>query len=221
MDWYDRDARLEKRRLMYVTLGVDTNDSVKEATRGYFHDFHEIRSHGGKTWRSPTTMIRGDRALFFPDIMGKSLADGVKRHTADMLYDRISVVAIMTSRVSEEHTRSFYGPSLERFQGHADFQLVQINLQENKLKAYLLSLFMSTLRRVVPREQQVTYLLSNQNMEMLREPMGLDNKHVGYTYLVGADGRIRWAGCGFAEADEARALMACTGVLLDRRQKNK
>lgn len=48
-EWYDRDARIAKRRMI-----------VKEATRGYFHDFHEIRSHGGKTWRSPNTMIRHD-----------------------------------------------------------------------------------------------------------------------------------------------------------------
>ena len=70
-EWFDRDVRLEKRRLMYVyhlsTLLQScvqsvslTRSSIKEATRGYFHDFHEIRSHGGKTWRSPPTMIRPD-----------------------------------------------------------------------------------------------------------------------------------------------------------------
>lgn len=48
-EWFDREVRLEKRRQI-----------VKEATRGYFHDFHEMRSHGGKTWRSPNTMIRHD-----------------------------------------------------------------------------------------------------------------------------------------------------------------
>jgi len=34
--------------------------SVKEATQGYFHDFHKLRSHGGKTWRAPGTLIRDD-----------------------------------------------------------------------------------------------------------------------------------------------------------------
>ncbi|WFD15023.1 Mitochondrial ATPase complex subunit atp10 [Malassezia arunalokei] len=204
-EWFDRDVRLEKRRLI-----------IKDATRGYFHDFHEIRSHGGKTWRSPQTMIRADKARYFPDIQGTCLADKSKKHTADMLFGHVSIVAIVTSRVSEEHTRSFYEAALERFRSHPHFQLVQINLQENTLKAYLLSLFLSSLRAQVPTDLQSTYLLSQQNMDMVREPMGLHNKHVGYTYLVGPDGKIRWAGSAFAEADEARTLVACTGVLLDR-----
>lgn len=53
-------------------------------------------------------------------------------------------------------------------------------------------------------------------MELERDAMGLHNKHVGYTYLVGPDLKIRWAGCGFAEQDESRALLNCTGVLLRR-----
>ncbi|WFD26809.1 Mitochondrial ATPase complex subunit atp10 [Malassezia nana] len=216
-EWFNRDARLAKRRMI-----------IKEATRGYFHDFHEIRSHGGKTWRSPTTMIRADvrtsllrqKALYFPDIAGTCLADKSKKHTADMLYDHVSIVAMLTSKVSEvrtiEHTRSFYEAAVTRFRTHPRFQLVQINLQENSLKAYLLSLFVSSLRAHVPTDLQATYLLSHQNMDLVREDMGLHNKHVGYTYLVAPDGKIRWAGSAFAEPDEARALVACTGVLLDR-----
>ena len=162
------------------------------------------------------TRLTPQKARYFPDIQGTCLADKSKKHTADMLFGHVSIVAIVTSRVSEEHTRSFYEAALERFRSHPHFQLVQINLQENTLKAYLLSLFLSSLRAQVPTDLQSTYLLSQQNMDMVREPMGLHNKHVGYTYLIGPDGKIRWAGSAFAEADEARTLVACTGVLLDR-----
>ncbi|WFD30303.1 Mitochondrial ATPase complex subunit atp10 [Malassezia sp. CBS 17886] len=172
-EWFDRDARLRKRKQL---------------------------------WKS----------LYFPDVKGTCLADRSTKHTSDMFPGRVSIVAILTSKVSEEHTRSFYVPSYERFRADANFQLVQINLQENALKAYLLTLFMSTLRSQVPKDLQSTYLLSHQNMDNVRGALALDNKHVGYTYLVGTDGKIRWAGCGFAEPDEARALVACTGVLLDR-----
>jgi len=116
----------------------------------------------------------------------------------------------------QEHTRSFYEAAYERFHTYPHFQLVQINLQENSLKAYLISLFLSSLRSQVAPKLQSTYLLSQQSLDMVREPMGLHNKHVGYTYLVGPDGKIRWAGSAFAEPDEARTLVACTGVLLDR-----
>lgn len=190
--------------------------SVKEATRGYFHDFHAIRSHGGKTWRAPSTMIRQDRALYFPGIQGTSLADKQKTSTADLLYGKVSVVCFLTSQMSEQHTKSFYEPTLEMYRGDANFQLVQINLQENVLKAYLVALFVSMLRKQIPAELHATYLLSHQGLTTEREAIRLDNKHVGYTYLVGPDGKIRWAGCGFADRDERQALVACTGVLLSR-----
>ena len=87
------------------------------------------------------TRLTPQKARYFPDIQGTCLADKSKKHTADMLFGHVSIVAIVTSRVSEEHTRSFYEAALERFRSHPHFQLVQINLQENTLKAYLLSFY--------------------------------------------------------------------------------
>lgn len=168
------------------------------------------------TFESLCVYLPHQKALFFPDVMGTCLADRSKKHTADMLFGKVSVVAIMTTKVSEEHTRSFYQATLDRFDDSPNFQLVQINLQENKLKAYLITLFLSTLRSQIPEKLQATYLLSQQSMNDMRHDLGLDNKHVGYTYLVGPDGKIRWAGSAFAEPDESKALVACTAVLLDR-----
>lgn len=93
---------------------------------------------------------------------------------------------------------------------------MQVNLQENTLKAYLLSLFLSSLRSQIPQQHQAAYMLSGQNIEMERQALGLHNKHVGYTYLVDPACRIRWAGCAFAEQAERNALISCTGVLLGR-----
>ena len=50
-------------------------------------------------------MIRHDKALYFPDIEGTCLADRSKKHTADLVFGRVSIVAIMTSRVSEVRRR--------------------------------------------------------------------------------------------------------------------
>ena len=33
-------------------------------------------------------------------------------------------------------------------------------------------------------------------MDYVRDAIGLENKYVGYVYLVDWEGRIRWAGCG-------------------------
>ncbi|PWN92216.1 hypothetical protein FA10DRAFT_266014 [Acaromyces ingoldii] len=218
----DYDRRMEKRKII-----------VQQATRGYFHDFHAMQSHGGKTWRAPATLIRQDRARFFPDVQGTRLSDKASVHTTDMLQGRVSLVSIMGSQVSEQHAKSFaeallplYYPGLAGSAGNSSssssrktsghFQWVQINLQENSLKAYLVGLFLSSLRKSIPEALQSTYLLSNQNMEMERPDLGLSNKHVGYSFLVGPDVKIRWAGCAFAEREERDALVACAGVLINR-----
>lgn len=51
-NYFDPESRGERRKAI-----------VKEATRGYFHDFHGLRSHGGKTWRSAKTLIREEVSL--------------------------------------------------------------------------------------------------------------------------------------------------------------
>jgi len=56
-------------------------------------------------------------------------------------------------------------------------------------------------------------------MEYVREDLGMVNKHVGYVYLVDEMCRVRWAGCGDAKKEEAKALEKCTGVLLSRLDK--
>lgn len=47
--------------------------------------------------------------------------------------------------------------------------MLQINLQENPLKSFLLSLFLSNLRRSVPQDQQDNYLFVTQNFELIRD----------------------------------------------------
>lgn len=101
---------------------------VKEATRGYFHDFHAIKSHGGKTWRAANTMIKEDRAMWFTRIEGTRLSDKAKVNTVDVFHNKVSIVAVLNSKISEEHTKSFYEESLKLYGTHPKFQLVQVCL---------------------------------------------------------------------------------------------
>lgn len=43
---------------------------------------------------------------------------------------------------------------------------------------------------------QQSYFVSYDNIDYIRDAIGLENKYVGYVYLVDWEGRIRWAGCG-------------------------
>lgn len=146
---------------------------VKEATQGYFHDFHEIRregGHGGKSWIAPPVLIRQDvrplrdwhaaglsadgtficslqKALYFPNIQGTSMASRKTTHTTDLFKGRVSVVAVLTARVSEvsrcskpgfilrddllrniiqEHANSFVADVLEDWEQDPMFRYVQV-----------------------------------------------------------------------------------------------
>lgn len=73
----------------------------------------------------------------------------------------------------------------------------------------------------MPPELQANYLVSSQNMEYVRQPLGMTNSKVGYVYLIDESLRIRWGGCADATVEETQALEACTGVLLARLEKGK
>ncbi|KAG0695922.1 ATPase assembly factor ATP10 [Suillus ampliporus] len=194
---------------------------MKEATKGYFTDLNATRRHGGKTWIAPNVMIREDKALYFPNIVGSSLDTKSKKHTTSMCEGRISVISMLSTRMSEIHVNGFTTPTNARYLSNPLYQYVQINLQENLLKSFLVSLFLSSIAKSVPPELHSTYLVSSQNMEFLREQLGMVNKHVGYVYLVDDNLKIRWAGCADAKVEETNALEQCTGVLLNRLDKKR
>ncbi|QRV76063.1 F1F0 ATP synthase assembly protein ATP10 [Ceratobasidium sp. AG-Ba] len=201
----DRGKHLEKRRHL-----------VKQVTRGYFHDFHKLKHHGGKMWIAPRVLIREDKALYFPDVNGVTLDNRSTVHTTSLCTGRITLLSVLSTKISELHAESFVEAALKQHKGTPNFQYMQINLQENILKSFLVSLFLSGLRKQVPEEFQPTYILSHQNMEYLRVPLGMENKHIGYTYLVDENLKVRWAGCGFARPEETEALANCTRLLLER-----
>ncbi|GAA5916322.1 hypothetical protein JCM8208_007393 [Rhodotorula glutinis] len=209
-DLLNREKRLQERRHL-----------VKQASRGYFHDYNELRQQGGKAFVAPKTLIREDLSLYFPDIEGVSLATKGKVHTTDLLEDKVSLVVFSSFRSSEEHINSFVRPALADMKDEKAFQYVYINLQENPLKSFLVSMFVSSLRKQVPVEHHPTYLLSHQSLEYLREPMGMTNKHVGYVFLVDWNKKIRWAGCSWATEDEEEALRRCAHVLVERYRASK
>ncbi|KAF8629023.1 hypothetical protein AX15_003598 [Amanita polypyramis BW_CC] len=202
------DARMEQRRHL-----------IKEASKGYFHDLNMTRRHGGKTWIAPKVLIREDKALYLPNISGKSLDEGTTKNTTTMCFGRITVLAMLGTKISELNAKAFVDPTYERFSSNPLYQYIQINLQENLLKSFLVNLFTNSLRSTVPKELQQNYLVSSQNLEYVREALGMTNSKVGYMYLIDENLKIRWGGCADPTVEEIQSLESCTGVLLKRLEK--
>ena len=118
--------------------------------------------------------------------------------------------------LSQAHAKSFTYSTNLRYSSHPLYQYIQINVQENLLKALLVKLYARSLWTLIPPEQRPNYLISSQNLEYLRDPMGMTNSKVGYVYLIDENLRIRWAGSAEATQEEAQSLESCTGVLLKR-----
>ncbi|KAI0064422.1 hypothetical protein BV25DRAFT_1990151 [Artomyces pyxidatus] len=204
-DFLNQEKQLEKRRHL-----------VKEASTGYFYDLHMTRVHGGKTWMAPNVLIRDTKALYFPNIEGSRLDTGDKTHTTHLCAGKVSVIAMLSTKISEYHASSYTTRVNELYRDHPAYQFMQINVQENVLKSILVNLFLTSLRSQIPPHLHSTYLVSRQNMEYVREQLGMINSRIGYVYLVDEKLRVRWAACADAKEEEEEALIRGVGVLLKR-----
>jgi len=111
----DRERHLEKRRHL-----------MKEAMKGYFHDFYMLEENGGKMWIGPEVLIRGDKAMYFPNMKGTTLDKGAAAHTTDLCRGKISVVGITSTEIGGYHTASFIQQVLEAYEEDKQFRYVQV-----------------------------------------------------------------------------------------------
>lgn len=142
-----------------------------------------------------------------------------------MLRNKISIVSVLNTEWANEQVQTFtsakenpalhellntYGPA----RGLAQF--ATINIEENWLKAFMIKLFWSRLKRLYPKEQHDAYFLNQQGMsDEIRDALGIWNIKVGYVYLLDGQCRIRWAGNGNARDDERQSLVNCVRRLVD------
>ncbi|KAE8226019.1 hypothetical protein CF319_g1333 [Tilletia indica] len=138
---------------------VERKAILSEATKGYFHDFHALRAHGGKTWRAPTSLIRSERSNYWPDWSGKRLSDGENLSTASLMKGKITLVSVLSSQASEGHVKSFNESTLRTYDSHPDFQHVVLNVQLSTLRAFLMRIVFNTLRSGVEEAQRGMYFL--------------------------------------------------------------
>lgn len=79
-------------------------------------------------------MIREEKSKWFPRIEGTRLSDKAKVNTVDVLRNKVSIVTINNSKISEEHTKSFYEETFKMHASHPLFQLVQVSCSVSLLE---------------------------------------------------------------------------------------
>lgn len=184
-------------------------DLVEKWGTNYFRDFKNIRKYrSGKTFMANPRMFRKEAALYFPNFHGETLSEA-SADTTNVLQGKVSVVNVYSSQWGETQARSFTGksenPELQEIlaaNGEVA-QMVDINIEENSMKAWIIALFKWQLKAKRSREEWDRYFVVRKGVsEKIRETIGLLNGRVGYVYVVDEDCKIRWAGSGDAEGTE-------------------
>jgi len=184
-------------------------DLVEKWGTNYFRDFKNIRKYrSGKTFMANPRIFKKDVALYFPNLHGDTLeAKGMD--TTNVLAGKVSVVKVYSSQWGLTQVETFTGKSqnaeLQKIlaQSPGVAQMVDVNIEENTMKAWIIALFQWRLKASKPKEDWGRYFVVRKGVsERIRETIGLLNGRVGYVYLVDEDCKIRWAGSGDAEGTE-------------------
>lgn len=201
---------------------------TRQVAKPYFREWSNMRYHEGKTFISNPRLFKRDKALYFPNMYGITLASPKEpQNTTSVLRGRISVVNLFSSVWAESQVATFTGPKqnpglYEAFKSAGADQLVQkidINLEENAMKAWIVRMFMWRMRAKLPEAQHERYFLVRKGVtDGLKEAIGMMNSKVGYVYLLDENCRIRWAGSGPAEEYELEALNNGVRKLLQERR---
>ncbi|KAF2869736.1 ATP10 protein-domain-containing protein [Massariosphaeria phaeospora] len=184
-------------------------DIVEKWGTNYFRDFKNIRKYrSGKTFMANPKIFKKDASLFFPNLHGETLAENAM-DTTPVLQGKLSVVNVFSSAWGEAQVQTFTGKKVnkglrELLESNRDVaQMVDINIEENSMKFWIIALFQWRLRRMKKKEDWGKYFVIRQGVsERIRETIGLLNGRVGYVYLVDQNCKIRWAGSGDAEGTE-------------------
>jgi ATPase complex subunit ATP10 len=181
----------------------------------YFREWSNMRLHKGKSFLAPPRLFKAERALYFPNFHGQTLLkDKQLRDTTPVFEDKVSIVSVFSSAWAENQAATFasekQNPELhEAVKGSGGAaQIVQINIEENSLKAMIIKLFMPSLRKRVGVDNWGRYFLVRRGIsDEIRDAIGLLNSKVGYTYLLDGECKIRWAGSGPSAGDEKEGLV--------------
>ncbi|KAF3929313.1 hypothetical protein AA313_de0208695 [Arthrobotrys entomopaga] len=222
-DFQNYDRHLRRRR-----------ELASEWTKSYFQDFSDMRHQKGKLFIAPPRTFKSEKSLYFPNIQGRTLLSPDLVDSTTLFAGRVSLVQLSTnvwadrqlstwmteldtdfagSKLLKEEYISSPDDHIKRLMGETlppqdgVWQRVNINLQENFLKAWIVLMSLRNIKKMLGEERHARYLLVRKGVtNEMKESIAMLNERIGIVYLVDAMCRIRWAGCAEATDEERVAL---------------
>ncbi|KAL6243001.1 Mitochondrial ATPase complex subunit atp10 [Rhinocladiella similis] len=225
-DFANYQKALERRRIY-----------LRSYFRPYFQEWSRTEHYKGKSFVSNERLFRRDKALYFPNIWGPTLAkegDGPDggRDITPAITGKISLIGMQSGQWAEEQVDTFFGskdnPDLSRIMAASNglVQRVDVNIQGDWIRAWLVKMFRGRLRSMIPEDRWDKYFMIKLPRDIrrgltddVRDAMGLLNSQVGYVYLVDSSCKIRWAGSGHAWEGEVAGLNSALQRLIQEERK--
>jgi mitochondrial ATPase complex subunit ATP10 len=203
--------------------------------RPYFQEWRRMDYHKGKSFVSNPRLFKRDKALYFPNVWGQTLAKegdpNGGRDTTPVLMGKVSIIGVHANRWAEEMVGTFIGekanPTLNAMlaTNQKHLQRLDINLQGDFMRSLIVRFYSGRLRQSIPENRWNKYFMVKLPRDIrrgltdeVRDAMGLLNSVVGYVYLVDSDCKIRWAGSGNAWDGEVDGLNAAVQRLLQEEE---
>ncbi|KAI4139620.1 MAG: hypothetical protein L6R39_006197 [Caloplaca ligustica] len=208
---------------------VRRSELTKQVAKPYFRDWSRTKHHQGKTFIAPSRIFRAEKSLYFPNMVGSTLASPkTPSDTTSVLRDRISIVSVYSGRWAEMQTQTFLNPQSNAAlsnmieQQPRLLQRVEINIEQDWMKALIIRTFMAGIRKQRREEDWKRYFLVTKGVtDEMKEAIGMGNVRVGYVYLVDWDCRIRWAGSANADEGEKEGLVAGAKRLVEASNRER
>lgn len=184
-----------------------------------FYESKSFANTNGKIFTPPVSFFRREKAKYFPDFHGTSL-DGATKQLSQHLANKVSIVRIYSTVSGERCSDTYFNVrnedlltgGFETFKREFPLsQIVDLNLPQNGLKRFVVSLSKSNIKRITPPERHAGYFILPQAVFPfdIKQKLYCDNMCSGYIYILDQQGRIRWATSGYASEEERDLMWKC------------
>lgn len=199
-DFFNYEKHLARRKELTKTIA-----------RPYYRDWSRLQFNQGKIFLAPTRLIRADRALYFPNLRGITLADPKNdQDTTTVAKGGITLVRVFTGRWAESQVNTWIEDETLKKMFEAEetvLHRLDLNVEQNRMKSAIVRMFMPGLRKSMPVKMHKNYFLIRRGFEQeYKHALGMFNAQVGHLYLLDDMCRIRWGGSGPAQEDEKTSL---------------
>jgi ATPase complex subunit ATP10 len=196
-----------------IERNLEKREKLHKAwNKSYFRDFRNADHNRGKFYLGNERLWKGDKALWFPNLRGRTLEGKGAKETTSVLKGKVSAVSIFSRDWAAGQAASFVGekenPEFSQIIAESEglAQHVRINFEEGRLFQTILWLFERNLKSLTPEDDWSRYFILRGIPGSVKEQLGMLNEKVGYCFLLDPNCRVRWS-ANADSTDEERAAL--------------